>query len=44
MTDGSHITRLGGMKQKNQDLNSGIEYSINQIKVSIDGKLSEINL
>ena len=44
MTDGSHITRLGGMKQEIQDLKSGFESSINQVKVSTDGKFNEINL
>ena len=44
MTDGSHIIRLGGVKQEIQDLKSGFESSINQVKVSIDGKFSEINL
>ena len=44
MTDGSHIIRLGGVKQEIQDLKSGFESSINQAKVSIDGKFSEINL
>ena len=44
MTDGSHITQLGGVKQEIQDLKSGSESLINQVKVSIDGKFSEINL
>ena len=44
MTDGSHITRLGGVKQEIQDLKSGFESLINQVKASIDGKFSEINL
>ena len=44
MTDGSHITRLGGVKQEIQDLKSGFESSINQVKVGIYGKFSEINL
>ena len=43
MTDGSHITRLGGVKQEIQDLKSGLESSINEVKVIIDGKFSEIN-
>ena len=44
MTDGSHITRLGDVKQEIQDLKPGFESSVNQVKVSIDGKISEINL
>ena len=44
MTDASHITQLGGVKQEIQDLKSGFESSINQVKVSIGGKFSEINL
>ena len=44
MNDASHITRLGGVKQEIQDLKSVFESSINQVKVSIDGKFSEINL
>ena len=32
------------MKQEIQDLKSGFESSINQVKVSIDGKFNEINL
>ena len=44
MTDASHITRLGGVKQEIQDLKSVSDSSINQIKVSIDGKFSKINL
>ena len=32
------------MKQEIQDLKSVFESSINQVKVSIDGKFSEINL
>ena len=44
MTDGTHITRLGGVKQEIQDLKSGFESLINQVKVSIDVKFSEINL
>ena len=43
MTDGSHITRLGGVKQEIKDLKSGLESSINEVKVIIDGKFSEIN-
>ena len=44
MTDGSHITRLGGVKQEIQDLKSRLESSINPVKVSIDGKFNnEIN-
>ena len=42
MTDGSHIARLGGVKQEIQDLKSGSESSINHIKASNDGKFSEI--
>ena len=44
MTDGSHITQLGGVKQEIQDLKSGFESSMNQFKVSIDSKFREINL
>ena len=44
MTDASHITRLGGVKQEIQDLKSVSDSSVNQVKVSIDGKFSEINL
>ena len=44
MTDASHIPRLSGVKQAVQDLKSGFESSINQVKVSIDGKFNEINL
>ena len=44
MTDASHITRLGGVKQEIQDLKSVSDPSVNQVKVSIDGKFSEINL
>ena len=44
MTNGRHTTRLSGMTQKIQDLKSGFEYLINQIKVNIDVKFSEINL
>ena len=44
ITDGSHISRLSGVKQESHDLKSGFESSINQVKVSIDGKFSEINL
>ena len=43
-TNGSHITWLGGVKQEIQDLKSGFESSIIQVKVSTDGKFSEINL
>ena len=43
MTDGSHITRLGGVKQEIKDLKSGLESSMNEVKVIIDGKFSEIN-
>ena len=32
------------MKQEIQDLKPGFESSVNQVKVSIDGKISEINL
>ena len=32
------------MKQEIHDLKSGFEFSINQVKVSIDGEFSEINL
>ena len=41
MTEGSHITRLGGV---NEEISSGFESSANQVKVSIDGKFSKINL
>ena len=44
MTYGSYITQLGGVKQEIQDLNSGFESSINQVKVTIDGKFNKINL
>ena len=44
MTDGSHITQLGGVKQEVQDLKSVSESLINQVNASIDGKFSEINL
>ena len=44
MTDASHITQLDGVKHEIQDLKSVFESSINQIKVSIDGKFSKINL
>ena len=44
MTYGSYITQLGGVKQEIQDLNSGFESPINQVKVTIDGKFNEINL
>ena len=42
MNDDSHITRLRGMKQETQDLKSGFESSINQVKASIDAKFSEL--
>ena len=44
MTDASQITQLDGVKHEIQDLKSVFESSINQVKVSIDGKFSEINL
>ena len=44
MTDASHITQLGGVQQEIQDLKSVFESSINQVKVSIYGKFSKINL
>ena len=44
MTDVSHITQLGGVKQEIQDLKSGYESSMNQVKVSIDDIFGEINL
>ena len=44
MTDGSHITPLGSVKQEIQDLKSRFESLINQVKVSSDRKFSEINL
>ena len=44
MTDASHITQLDGVKHEIQDLKSVFESSTNQVKVSIDGKFSEINL
>ena len=44
VTNGRHTTRLGGTKQEIQDLKSGFEYLINQIKVNIDVKFSEINV
>ena len=44
MTDVSHITQLGGVKQEIQDFKSGYESSMNQVKVSIDDIFGEINL
>ena len=44
MTLGSHITLLRSAKKEIQDLKSRFESLINQVKVSIDGKFSEIDL
>ena len=44
MTLGSHITLLRSVKKEIQDLKSRFESLINQVKVSIDGKFSEIDL
>ena len=37
------MTRLGRVNQKIQDLNSGFESSVNEIKCSIDSKFNDIN-
>ena len=44
MTHGSHIALLRRVKKEIQDLKSRFESLINQAKVSIDGKFSEIDL
>ena len=44
MTHGSHIALLRRVKKEIQDLKSRFESLINQVKVSIDGKFSEIDL
>lgn len=42
LTDGSHITGLGGMKKEIQDLKPESESTFNQVNVIIDGKVSKI--
>ena len=44
MTHGSHIALLRRVKKEIQDLKSRFESLINQVKVIIDGKFSEIDL
>ena len=44
MTHGSHIALLRRVKKEIQDLKSRFESLINQAKVSIDAKFSEIDL
>ena len=44
MTHGSHIALLRRVKKEIQDLKSRFESFINQAKVSIDAKFSEIDL
>ena len=44
MTHGSHIALLRRAKKEIQDLKSRFESLINQAKVSIDAKFSEIDL
>lgn len=44
VTDSSHITQLGGVKHKMQDLKSELAPLINQVTISINDKFSEIYL
>ena len=48
LTDDSHVTGLGGVKQEIQDIKSGLESLINIIRsesvLISDGKFSKINL
>ena len=42
-SDGKHMTRLGGVKQKIEDLKAGFESPVNEIKCSIGSKFNDIN-